>query len=102
MVYSVTEIEKFGAAAVLSDRDRGVIIVLHQHEMSSDKKAEKSGPELDLVNAAFMYITESHYPNGCSDVRKRTIRKKAKMFVVRDGVMYFKKKKRGKVYTFFF
>ena len=64
--------------------------------MSSDKKAEKSGPELDLVNAAFMYITESHYPNGCSDVRKRTIRKKAKMFVVRDGVMYFKKKKKGK------
>ena len=35
----------------------------------------------------------------CSAVRKRAIRKKAKMFAVRDGVMYFliKKKKNGKV-----
>ena len=30
----------------------------------------------------------------CTVTRKRTIRKKAKKFVVRDGVMYFLKKKR--------
>jgi hypothetical protein len=51
----------------------------------------------DLVECVFCYLTESKYPEGCSDVRKRTIRRKAKMFSVRDGVLYFKKKKKGQV-----
>ena len=59
---------------------------------------EESNSEVDLVDAAFQYITESRYPRECTEARKRAIRKKASMFVVRDGVMFFKKKKKkGKV-----
>ena len=53
--------------------------------------------DIDLVDSAFLYLTQFQYPNGCSDARKRAIRKKAGMFVIRDGVMFFKKKKKGKV-----
>ena len=52
---------------------------------------------MDLVDAAYMYILEQKYPEGCTDTRKRSIRKKAKMFVIRDGVLYFKKKKKRMV-----
>ena len=52
---------------------------------------------LDLVDEVFVYLTESRYVDGYSAVRKRAIRKKAKMCAVRDGVMYFSKKKNGKV-----
>ena len=37
---------------------------------------------MDLVDAAYMYILEQKYPEGCTDTRKRSIRKKAKMFVI--------------------
>ena len=53
---------------------------------------EDSGP--DLIDGVFYYITESKYPSGCSVGQKRTIRKKAKMFVVQDGVLYFKKRRK--------
>jgi hypothetical protein len=57
-----------------------------------------SDTAFDLVDAAFLYLTESKYPPNCSESRKRGIRKKAKMFVVyAEGVLYFKKKKKGKV-----
>lgn len=60
-------------------------------------KSEEACCEVDLVEGAFLYLTESKYPVKCTDIRKRAIRKKAKMFVIRDGVMYFKKKKKGQV-----
>ena len=44
--------------------------------------------ETDLVDAVFLYLTEGKYSDGCSNTRKRSIRKKAKKFVVRNGVMY--------------
>lgn len=53
---------------------------------------------VDLVEAAYQYITDTSYPDGCSKEQKRTIRRKATKFVVRNGVMFFKKKKKkGKV-----
>ena len=68
--------------------------------MDSDDDASAS--ELNLVDAVFIYLTESRYSEGCSATRKRTIRKKAKKFVVRDGVMYFlKKKKKRQVWIHF-
>ena len=52
----------------------------------------------DLVQEAYMYLTQQRYPLGCADSRKRSIRKKAAKFVVRDGELFFKKKKKnGKV-----
>ena len=51
----------------------------------------------DLVQEAYIYLTERRYPHGCADFRKRSIRKKAGKFVVRDGELFFKKKRKGKV-----
>ena len=44
-----------------------------------------------------IYLTEHRYPSGCVDLQKRSIRKKAGKFVVRDGELFFKKKRKGKV-----
>ena len=51
----------------------------------------------DLVQEAYIYLTEHHYPQDCTNVRKRSIRKKAGKFVVRDGELFFKKRRKGKV-----
>ena len=64
-------------------------------ESLTGRKFEEGYSEMDLVDAAFVYKTELRYPRGCREARKRAIRKKASMFVVRDGVLFFKKKKKG-------
>ena len=51
----------------------------------------------DLVQEAYVYLTEHRYPPGCISSWKRSIRKKAGKFVVREGEMFFKKKRKGKV-----
>ena len=51
----------------------------------------------NLVQEVYIYLTERHYPPGCADSQKRSIQKKAGKFVVRDGKMFFKKKRNGKV-----
>ena len=60
------------------------------------------GLEEALDDVAYEYLTTEggeRYPDGCSESRKRCIRKKAKSFVVEDGEMTFphlkKVKKRG-------
>ena len=52
---------------------------------------------VDLVEAVYLYLTEAHYPQGCPNIKKRAIRKKAQKHVVRSGVIFFKKKKSGSV-----
>ena len=44
--------------------------------------------EVNLVDAAYLYITESKYPRGCKESRKRAIRKKAHMFVDKVSSIY--------------
>ena len=39
----------------------------------------------ELVEAVFQYLSEKKYPSGSDD----TFKKKAAMFVIREGVMYF-------------
>ena len=76
------------------------MVYVHVVRSMDDSRALSSEEEasvLDLVKAAFQYITESKYLVRCTEARKRAIRKKAAMFIVRDGVMFFKKKKKGKV-----
>jgi len=58
---------------------------------------DTSCAETDLVEQAYQYLSTRSYPTGCSDNRKRVIRKKAKRFEVRDGELYYKKKVKGKV-----
>ena len=63
--------------------------ILNCYMPTAYKKAVKSGPELCLVDTAIMYIMEWHYPDGCSNVGKRAIRKTVKMLAIKGGAMYF-------------
>jgi len=54
--------------------------------MDSDTGLNK-GEEVALDDAAYVYLTSKEYPDGCTESRKRCIRKKAKSFEVEDGVM---------------
>ena len=49
-----------------------------------------------LIEQAYTYLREKTYPDGCSETRKRVIRKKAAKFEVKDGELY-KQKQNGKV-----
>ena len=51
--------------------------------------------DADLVELAYEYITSKHYPAGCTENKKRTIRKKSKRFEVRDGELCYKMKLKG-------
>lgn len=51
----------------------------------------------DLIKEVYEYMTQRRYPLGCMEGRKRTIRRKANKFVLKDGELYFKKKQKGKV-----
>lgn len=49
-----------------------------------------------LPMRSFLYLKESRYPGGSCDVLKKTIRRKATMCFIRDGVLYVQKKKKKK------
>ena len=47
----------------------------------------------DLLDEAYLYITEGCYPDGCGADQKRTIRRKAKEFTVNtNGELFYRKK----------
>jgi len=51
----------------------------------------------DLIQDVYVYLTERRYPLSCTEARKRSIRRKAEKFVIREGELYFiKKKKKGR------
>ena len=51
--------------------------------------------EEDLVEKAYLYLTEQRYPDGCSKNEKRIIRRKTSKFVVRDGDLLYTKTVQG-------
>ena len=53
--------------------------------------------DMQLLDEAYMYLTDKKYPPGCSDTRKRVIRRKAQRFVVDNGELFYKQQKKGKV-----
>ena len=56
-------------------------------------EAEK---ELDLLMCVVSYLKDGVYPQFATLNQKRVIRKKAKKFVFRDGVLYYINVKRGR------
>ena len=65
-----------------------------EHAAMSDEESGQLSVDQDgncgyLVDAAFLYLTECRYPEGSNNSDKTAIRKKAAMFVVRHGVMFF-------------
>ena len=71
------------------------------HSIDAEEKHDMKGEEKDgaLLEDAYLYITTSAYPEGCTDSRKRVIRKKAKKFHVSEGELFYKKKQKGMVFT---
>ena len=67
---------------------------------TADSSEEGDAKCRDLVEEAYEYLVRKVYPVGASVARKRCIRRKAQKFVVKDGEMYFKEKKKGKVCSF--
>ena len=43
----------------------------------------------DVVEDTVYYLSENKYPEGCSNNRKRQIRKKAEKFLVKDDELYY-------------
>ena len=62
--------------------------LLHESVEMQQDKIEASG---DLLDKAYIYLTEGRYPNGCKGNEKRVIRRKAAKFVTRDGELLYKK-----------
>jgi len=63
-------------------------------DYASDTETESQEKDVELVDAALPDIFWGEYAKGCSETRKRTIRKNAKMFMIKDGVMHFKKRRK--------
>ena len=50
-----------------------------------------------LVKHTIAYIATKRYPEECSEQLKRTIRRKSKKFIGRDGEIFYLKNLKGKV-----
>ncbi len=53
--------------------------------------------DTDIIEDMYHYLITSKYPVPCSENRKRSIRRKAKQFVVEDGILFYIKKSHDKV-----
>ena len=73
--------------------EKHTLEVAMEHYESNDY-AEK---EIELVEEAYVYLTSKKYPNGCSDNRKRIIRKKSQKFLIENGELFYKQKQKGMV-----
>ena len=49
-----------------------------------------------LLEAALRYIRDGSYPSTCTAALKRSIRRKADKFTLRDGEVYFFLKEEGR------
>ena len=61
------------------------------------KAKEKEDGERELVEHVYQYLVQNHYPDGCDKNHKWIIKKKAKKFLVKDGVLHYNVEKNGKV-----
>ena len=58
----------------------------------SDCGAASSDDKRALIEAVHTYLTDGRYPDRCGEPKKCTIRKKSKSFVIKDGVLFYKKR----------
>ena len=69
--------------------------LIREHEFTAGIMEESCEGDSDLVEQVYQYITAGTYPIGCSQNKKRIIRKKSKRFRIRDGeLLYLEKCKR--------
>ena len=60
-------------------------------------REESESRDQQLLEEAYIYRTEKKYPEEATENRRRIIRKKAAKFVVKDGELFYKMKKKDKV-----
>ena len=56
------------------------------------KKVLMAAADVDddnLIEETILYISAKKYPNGCSDSRKRQIRKKSEKFALKNEELYY-------------
>ena len=70
--------------------------VVEERDMERPLEPEEDKDQ-ELIELACVYLTTSTYPEGCTENRKRVIRKRSKKFVMKDGELYYKYKCKGKV-----
>ena len=58
-------------------------------KVSNMEEAQTEERTEQLIEQAYTYLKEKAYSDGCSDTRKRVIRKKAAIFEVKDGELYY-------------
>ena len=58
------------------------------------KSHPASPDEGDLLEKAYLYLTERVYPEGCLPNQKQAIRRKAARFTIRNGDLMYQKLKR--------
>ena len=51
-----------------------------------------SDKEDQLLEGVVHYISTGEYPSGCSENQKRSIRRKAKKFQIKDGELFYMNK----------
>ena len=61
--------------------------------MSFDETEES----VDFVHDVFQYLKDGKYPNSYTLYHKRIIRRKAKRFALKDGVLFYKQKRKNQV-----
>ena len=66
-------------------------------EVGDTSQALDQSEENDLVEDVYVYMTEGKYPVDCAANRKRVIRRKSEKFRVRNGELFYIKKKSRKV-----
>ena len=66
-------------------------------EVSDISQDLDQAEENDLVEDVYIYLTKGQYPVNCAANRKRVIRRKAEKFRVRNGELFYIKKKSRKV-----
>ena len=56
----------------------------------TDSEEHDAGCDNGLVDLVYTYLSINSYPEGCSENKKRTIRKKCKRFRVENGELQYK------------
>ena len=70
--------------------------LIREHEFTASIMEESCEGDYDLVEQVYQYIAAGTCPIGCSQNKKRIIRKKSKRFMIKDGeLLYLEKRKRG-------
>ncbi len=65
-----------------------------------DRGGDSEDRDQELLEQAYAYLTTCTYLARCTENKKRVIRKKSCKFLVKDGELCYKQKKKGQVHSY--